>query len=479
MNEFGKLLKTYREKCRDSKKGKKKLTQERFGELVGREVGRDGYSGAAVSDWERGKSKIHQDDRHLLVSLLKVLHTCGGLLTLEKANGMLEAGNYRSLNEHERAQLFPSGLNRPRIEPMPPQPPPPSEIEQDKSERDSRPAGWPRTLPNDSYYRLPGREPVLDELLTKLDDPNGAPVVTIDGLGGFGKTALAVELTRRLLQQEVFERVVGDSAKQEILIGTGEIVPIREATLDFDSLLNAIANQIGRWELATLKREEKYAALTELLRQNRYLVLVDNLETAQNANALVAHLRGFLGKSRALVTSRRQVRHSFVHTHSLKGLEKEDGLFFIRAEAEHSKVQQILTARESHLEEIHKLTGGAPLAMKLVVAQAQFVPLDSVLRHLRQARGRLYPFIFHQSWQQLSPAAQQILIYIGLTVVTTVSWQELASLEITLNESALLEAINQLVAYSLLNVTMAAGEMRYSIHQLTRQFINSDLPQMW
>ena len=337
---------------------------------------------------------------------------------------------------------------------------------------------WPPNIPDERYYLLPGRERDLAQLLRVLQDSKGPPVIVIDGLGGLGKTAMAVELSRRALRQNLFEGVVGDSAKQELLTG-GEIVQVREATLDFNSLLDAIARQLGRWEIPTLKAEEKRAAMIHLLRQHRYLVLVDNLETAENANALVAHLRSFLDGSRAIVTSRKKVRHDFVRALSLQELDIEDSLFFLRTDAEQRGVQQILEASEEKLGEIHEITGGAPLALKLVVAQARFLDLNLRLRQLRQAGGDLYPFIFRQSWEQLSPAAQRALIYIGRTVVTTVSWEELDSVDVAENEGALVEAVDQLVAFSLLDVSFVAGKPRYGIHQLTRHFVNSELPQIW
>ncbi len=337
---------------------------------------------------------------------------------------------------------------------------------------------WPPNIPEERYYSLPGRERDLDQLLEVLQASQGPSVVVIDGLGGLGKTAMAVELAQRALLQGLFEGIIGDSAKQELLAG-GEIVQVREATLDFGSLLDSIARQMGRWEIPILKAEEKRAALARLFRQHRYLVLVDNLETAENANTLIAHLRGLLDGSRAIVTSRKKVRHDFVCALSLQGLEAEDSLFFLRTDAERRGVQQILEAPEKKLSEIHEITGGAPLALKLVVAQAKFLDLDLVLRQLRQASSNLYPFIFRQSWEQISPAAQRVLIYIGRTVVTTVSWEELTSVGIAENEEELMEAIDQLVAYSLLDISFAASQTRYGIHQLTRQFVNSDLPEMW
>jgi len=340
------------------------------------------------------------------------------------------------------------------------------------------PLAWPPTVPDEPYYPLPGREQDLHHLLAVLQSGQGPSVIVIDGLGGVGKTSLAVELARRALYQQLVEGIIGDSAQQELFTG-GEIVQMREAALDFDHLLDALARQLGRWELLTINPEEKRMHFARLLRQHRYLVLVDNLESAENAAALVAHLRGLLGTSRAIVTSRQQVRHDFVQALTLKELDLEDALLFLRTDLQQRGGHPLLHASEEQLTNVYRVTGGAPLAMKLIVAQARFLDLDLVLKQLRQASGNLYTYIFRRSWEQLTASAQRLLIYIGRTVMTTVSWEELASVGIAEDEGQLLAAIDQLVAYSLLDVTAAGEQKRYGIHQLTRQFVNGELPKLW
>ncbi len=105
MRDFGQYLRLFRRQSRDPERGGL-LTQERLGELIGLILGDSGYSGAAVSDWERGKSKIHQDDRAVLTAIIQVLHQCGGIQTVEESSNMLRSGNYRALNESEREQIF-------------------------------------------------------------------------------------------------------------------------------------------------------------------------------------------------------------------------------------------------------------------------------------------------------------------------------------------------------------------------------------
>lgn len=109
MSTFGKLLRFYRRQSRDPDRGGM-LTQARFGELIGLELGDAGYAGAAVSYWEQDKTKINEDDRLVLVSLISVLHQCGGLSSLEQANELLRAGNYRALNIEETGRVFPDAI---------------------------------------------------------------------------------------------------------------------------------------------------------------------------------------------------------------------------------------------------------------------------------------------------------------------------------------------------------------------------------
>lgn len=338
----------------------------------------------------------------------------------------------------------------------------------------------PPHLPNEPYYPLPGRERQLDRLLSALSDPQGPVAIVIDGLGGMGKTAMAVEGVRRALNLQLFAQVVGESAKLEQLVG-GEIVQVSEATLDSNTLLDTIARQLDHWEIPTLSSEEKQVRLTHLLRKQRYLILVDNLESIDSAREVVARLRGFLNPSRALLTSRQKVYHDFVLPLSLQALDLEDTLFFLQRDLELREGHPLRAAPREQLVEIAQTTGSAPLALKLVVALTAFFDVDMVLLQLRKASNKLYPFLFRQSWEHLSLPAQLLLIYIGRTVVTTVSWEELAGIGVVESEQELFAALSQLVGASLLDLYPASGSARprYGIHQLTRQFINSDLPELW
>jgi hypothetical protein len=108
MTAFGDQLRTFRQRCHDSKSPQGKLTQEKFGTLVGIELGIQGYTGAAVSDWERGKTRIDADDRRLLRVMIKVLYEYRGVRTIDEANQLLKAGNFRNFDLIEEKTIFTS-----------------------------------------------------------------------------------------------------------------------------------------------------------------------------------------------------------------------------------------------------------------------------------------------------------------------------------------------------------------------------------
>lgn len=106
MNRFGESLVRFRNASNDPERSNKRLTQERLGELIGDTLGDSGVSGAAVSEWELGKSQPSVHDRKLLIALICVLHECGGLKTSDDAQQFLKLGNYRALDGEEIRKIF-------------------------------------------------------------------------------------------------------------------------------------------------------------------------------------------------------------------------------------------------------------------------------------------------------------------------------------------------------------------------------------
>jgi hypothetical protein len=124
------------------------------------------------------------------------------------------------------------------------------------------------------------------------------------------------------------------------------------------------------------------------------------------------------------------------------------------------------------LTAIYRVVGGNPLALKLVMGQAAFLPLAQVLRNLQEAQGKradaLYTYIYWQAWQLLAPTERQLFLTLPLAPNGAFDQLTLAS---GLEEDALQGALARLIQLSLVEVGGDLAEPRYGLHRLTETFL--------
>jgi hypothetical protein len=110
-----------------------------------------------------------------------------------------------------------------------------------------------------------GRDKEMDRVLGALGPEERGWGVVIDGIGGIGKTALAVEAAYRCKERGLFEAFIFVSAKQKRLKPSGIKAEVRAATT-LDEFVNETARALGRPGIAKLTDEDKrvhYVFLTE------------------------------------------------------------------------------------------------------------------------------------------------------------------------------------------------------------------------
>lgn len=342
-------------------------------------------------------------------------------------------------------------------------------------------------LPNQAYRVLVGRAPLLRDLLAALQDTQGRWVVTIDGIGGIGKTALAREAVALCEKRQWFDAILWISA------AAGRAQPRVDAssgTLTFATLLDTVARYLGAPDLAQADLTEKRLRVQTLLRRQRVLLVLDNLESAAEPQAaLVAQLQTLLNPSKALCTSRHRFTDDVYAVH-LGGLATEVAVPFVRQEAQERRVVQVAAATDTLITQLVTITGGSPLALKLAVGQASYLPLPVIIQTLRAAGARsalpsvetgLYQALFGPVWEQLSTPARELLI--ALTTFAPGEGGALVALQVVSNlaEAVLLVSINELWLLSLLEVAEesvgAASGLRYFLHPLTYHFVVGKLDE--
>ena len=338
-------------------------------------------------------------------------------------------------------------------------------------------------IPQKTYYELIGRDDELNEAITKLNTLHQYPVLSIVGLGGMGKTALAHRIVDLCQRRGYFEHIVWRSVKTEFF-ESERILKQAELIYNFDEFLSDIGRQCGRLDITQLPPDQKKAAVKQLLQQKQVLIVLDNLETVADNEKLVSDIFQILGRSKLLITSRHHLLHNSIYRIELRGLSENQGVKFLRVEATVRNIRQVAEAEDKLLVEVQKITGGAPLAMKLVVGQMSRKPATIVLNTLIGASSKgpdydFYRFIYWYSWDLLMETAQETLVDMSVfPPIIGGAAEDVVSIS-QVENNLFWPAMEQLILMSLVDRTGSLDQERYALHPLTYYFIRSDITQDW
>lgn len=412
----------------------------------------------AFGHWELDRRRPPERERFL--SILALFARRGGFTSLDEVNHLLWLLDWRNLNQAEIDQHF-------RDLPLP-----------------------IRNLPSRPlHYPLVGRDAQLTAITDSLLGVNSAPVVVVTGLGGIGKTAIAYEAVRRVMQTQRFTALAWVSLKSEEFEGTS-IRARRDQVLSVSALLHEIANQLALDLPPNVEPNILRLKVSAALKAGQTLVVVDNLETLDAARDTARLLYDMVSPStssqpsKVLITSREQLLgESYLYHIYLRGLPEPASLELLHREAEHRQALTLLTAPTTLTSRIHHTTGGMPLAIKLIVTQALLgIALDTELDRLHGVTDeeQLYRFLYFTIWQRLGLGAQKTLIA-AAAFGTSAQRSHLIRVSQSPTDADFDTSVTELVLASLMDIEPAAeaARQRYSIHAMTRWFVNAPLKELW
>lgn len=329
-------------------------------------------------------------------------------------------------------------------------------------------------LPPASYDRLFGFNDALDNLTQRMMAADDHWMAVIVGIGGIGKTAFADAVTRRLIRRLRFARVIWVRVDPGTLSGSFTDADQAQRTL-VAHLHPLLYPDAPGGMLAQDRLRQVRARLKEL----PYLVIVDNLETVEDTFALLAQLRDWAEPSKFLLTSRTQpTGQAGVYIHTLSELSTRDAADLLRHHADKIGLYDLSTISDDDAQHITNLTGGNPLAIKLVVGLAHVMPLPHIMEQLGNVPtgeiADMYRHIYWQAWHSLSETARQLLQAMPLIGQEGGTLEQLRAIS-GLDGDAIWTAITQLVSRSLLETRGTVWERRYGIHRLTETFLNTDI----
>ena len=335
-------------------------------------------------------------------------------------------------------------------------------------------------LPLPDYTRLVGVQPYFDRLDSLLNDPTGPRLVSLEGIGGIGKTALARAFAALPGTLEHWHKVVWVSARQSSLSEEGRIVALTDAATTLEDISARLAEQLGLAGLAGKSPGECLEGLRAYLAGEQTLVVVDNLETVEEYAQVVPTLAGLAGASRFLVTTRTSAREfSFVHTIPLHELDTPQAYALLQAELERRGRPGMVSSEA--FEPLYRSIGGIPLALKLAAAQLSLRPLAEILEGFRATRPgieELYHYLYWQTWQALHDPARRLLLSF---LPADPEGEDLEFLRLMSGQpdEFFFEALRELDRFSLLEVDGDTGYPRYRLHRLTVTFLQTDILDHW
>ncbi len=319
--------------------------------------------------------------------------------------------------------------------------------------------------------KLFGVDKPLANLMTELLKWGDPWITAVVGIGGIGKTSLALRVARQIVKEFRFENVIWtklDSGSMRATLGSPELLR--------DRLLVAISKQLWPNSFGETTPTQRLKQVRHALKTKRILVVIDNLESVEDTAVLLDYVRDWCDPSKFLLTSR--IRPSDAFLVPLDQLSRSAASELVRYYLQRQNKVGARSLTERDLDGIYEHTGGNPLALKLVVNLLDGLSLSTVLNGLLTVNTdkveELYRHIYWQNWQLIGEAAR---ILLQAMVLVTADGAELDYLQTLsgLEERPLQSAIMELRHRSLLDASDDLHTRRYTIHPLTKSFLQTEI----
>ena len=333
-------------------------------------------------------------------------------------------------------------------------------------------------LPSRNYTRLIGREAEAKRILELLSFEWAIPCISIEGIGGSGKTTLALDIAYSCLKASndiylakpletnlpSFELIVFTSAKSHFFTSRGVLPRLkREKTLV--DIFTSIVRTISFYDSQTASFEETYEQIYKCLANMRTLLIIDNLDTLQEQEQVLSFLYELPPTVKALVTSREKTPFNTV---ALSSLTKTEALILIQQQADEKQIDLNL----KQCVQLYQTTGGIPAAIIYAMSQlAAGYTFDSVTSELMPTQGDFCRFYFESSMQQLKgKPAHKFLMALSL-FTKPASAQALKAMANVDNSLDAADSLAKLQQLSLINYRQGGYEMLH----LTREYALSEM----
>ena len=302
-----------------------------------------------------------------------------------------------------------------------------------------------------------GRDDALVRLEAWFAEP-AQRLVTLVGLGGVGKTRLAIMLGHRLVEQ---------------FAGDVQFVDVAERS--DETLARVIARVMGIADGGEISAEDQLLAT---LKPRNMLLILDNFEPWLESPDAVRLVQRFLHETahvRLLITSRERLRLRSERVFVVGGLAEGVLLF----EQIARRVDPQFAGERAAIDRICTLVEGMPLAIEMAAAWTRALSCQSIAEEIERdlsvlhsqfrdapERQRSIEAVFEAAWRRLGSAEKQTLA--GLTIFE--AGFDRAAVRAVLQSSPriLLELLDNMLLQRM-------DGNRFRLHARLRQFVQTKL----
>jgi len=254
------------------------------------------------------------------------------------------------------------------------------------------------------YESFVGRTGLRGELEKAVNRDPRIWIINVHGPGGVGKSALVNWFTHRCYEDRTYDAILQLTAKASRLTPEG-IARITPTLYSLEGLLDNILVCFGESaDKLSRKRDLAYEALASF----RFLLVLDNMETVEDARILdfIQNIPGS-ADTKVLLTSRRR-SGSWELPLYVQELESDEISEFV--EVKSTEMGFSINATQPTVKSIREATGGLPLAIVWLLGRYKVEPdLEAIVKQLKSPDSPVLEFSFRNIWITLSRDARDLL----------------------------------------------------------------------
>ncbi|MBD2692004.1 caspase family protein [Anabaena catenula FACHB-362] len=334
----------------------------------------------------------------------------------------------------------------------------------------------PQNLPRSSVIKFVGRETALTDLHEKLQQKERVAITAIAGMGGVGKTELALQYASHYWEQGTYPGGVCWLRARDENIG--------------EQIVNFAQNNLG------LKIPEHIKGLDNQVswcwqnwHEGNVLIVLDDVN---NYGHIKSYLPSVNPHFRVLITTQLQLLQSNQRI-ELKVLELDTALILLESFITKERIQN----EYSIAKKICQFLGCLPLGLELVgryLERKPYLSLAEMLQRL-EAKGLKQQALqksenltsdmryelgvaaaFDLSWQELNSTAKELSLFLCIFDLVPIYWQLIEQCFPEQDPENLEEARDEFLVY--LHLLQREGKETYKLHELIREFFQSKLVEL-